>query len=135
MSVRGWLAGRTLRTRLTAGILVLLVVSCAGIGIATSITLQGFLVTRLDQQLVEAGSRLDVSLESPGGPSGPGPVPPGGARSFCGATRDRSNRSTNPQVPAYPQGRLPAWRWPSCPAACRGGPKERVSAPLCCSSP
>ena len=74
--MRGWLAGRTLRTRLTAGILVLLVVSCAGIGIATSITLQGFLVTRLDQQLVEAGSRLDVSLENPGGPGGPGPVPP-----------------------------------------------------------
>jgi len=73
--MRGWLAGRTLRTRLTAGILVLLVVSCAGIGIATSITLQGFLVTRLDQQLKEAGSRLDVSLEHPGGP---GPAPSGG---------------------------------------------------------
>jgi two-component system OmpR family sensor kinase len=76
--MRGWLAGRTLRTRLTAGILVLLVVSCAGIGIATSITLQGFLVTRLDQQLKEAGSRLDVSLEHPGGPGGPGPAPSGG---------------------------------------------------------
>jgi two-component system OmpR family sensor kinase len=63
--LRYWLAARTLRTRLTAGILVLLVVSCAGIGIATSITLQGFLVDRLDQQLVQAGSRLDVSLEHP----------------------------------------------------------------------
>ena len=60
MNIRGWLAGRTLRTRLTAGVLILLVVSCAGIGIATSITLQGFLVTRLDQQLTEAGGRLDV---------------------------------------------------------------------------
>jgi two-component system, OmpR family, sensor kinase len=76
VSIRGWLAGRTLRTRLTAGVLVLLVVSCAGVGVATSITLQGFLVTRLDQQLVEAGSRLDVSLEHPGGP--PGPAAPGG---------------------------------------------------------
>jgi two-component system, OmpR family, sensor kinase len=76
VTIRGWLAGRTLRTRLTAGVLVLLIVSCAGIGIATSITLQGFLVTRLDQQLVQAGGRLDVSLEqNPGTPGGPGGPP------------------------------------------------------------
>jgi two-component system OmpR family sensor kinase len=79
VKVRGWLAARTLRTRLTAGVLVLLVVSCAGIGIATSIMLQGFLVDRLDQQLAQAGSRLDVSLEHPEGPEGPpGPLAPGG---------------------------------------------------------
>jgi two-component system OmpR family sensor kinase len=76
VKVRGWLAARTLRTRLTAGVLVLLVVSCAGIGIATSITLQGFLVDRLDQQLAQAGSRLDVSLEHPEGPEGPPPAAP-----------------------------------------------------------
>jgi len=61
-------------------VLVLLVVSCAGIGIATSITLQGFLVDRLDQQLVLAGSRLDVSLEHPEvaeGPGGAAPPAPG----------------------------------------------------------
>ena len=79
MNVRGWLAARTLRTRLTAGILVLLVVSCAVIGIATSITLQGFLDSRLDQQLKEAGSRIEVSLEDPDGSVGPGRAPaPGG---------------------------------------------------------
>jgi two-component system OmpR family sensor kinase len=78
VNIRGWLAARTLRTRLTAGVLVLLVVSCLGIGIATSITLQGFLVTRLDQQLKEAGSRLDVSLEHPGSPEQPGPTSAGG---------------------------------------------------------
>ena len=98
----GWLAGRTLRTRLTAGILVLLVVSCAGIGIATSITLQGFLVTRLDQQLVEAGSRLDVSLENPGGPGGPGgpgPVPPGGDPGVQGqAVGTLAARTTNGSI-------------------------------------
>ena len=75
MTIRGWLAGRTLRTRLIVGVIVLLAVSCAGIGIATSITLKGFLVTRLDQQLVQAGSRLDVSLKQPGPQGGPG-VPP-----------------------------------------------------------
>jgi len=73
VTIRDWLAARTLRTRLTVGILVLLIVSCAGVGIATSITLQSFLISRLDQQLVEAGSRLDVSLEHPGAGSGGAP--------------------------------------------------------------
>jgi two-component system OmpR family sensor kinase len=71
VTLRGWLAGRTLRTRLIAGVLVLLAVSCLGIGITTSITLHGFLLDRLDQNLASAGSRLDVSLEHPG-PGGPG---------------------------------------------------------------
>jgi two-component system OmpR family sensor kinase len=66
VTLRGWLAGRTLRTRLIAGVLVLLALSCLGIGITTSITLRGFLVDRLDQNLASAGSRLDVSLEHPG---------------------------------------------------------------------
>ena len=70
------MAGRTLRTRLIAGVLVLLAVSCVGIGIITSITLRGFLVDRLDQNLASAGSRLDVSLEHPGGaPDNGGPSP------------------------------------------------------------
>jgi two-component system OmpR family sensor kinase len=66
VTIRGWLAGRTLRTRLIAGVFVLLALSCAGIGVATSITLEGYLVSQLDQQLVQAGSRLDVSRERPG---------------------------------------------------------------------
>jgi len=70
--MRGWLAGRTLRTRLVAGVFVLLAVSCVGIGIATSVTLQSFLVSRLDHELVEAGSRLDVSLEHSDRRGGPG---------------------------------------------------------------
>jgi len=74
VNVRGWLAGRTLRTRLIAGVIVLLTLSCVGIGVATSITLEGFLINRLDQQLVQAGSRLDVSrerAERPGAPERP----------------------------------------------------------------
>jgi len=73
--MRRWLAGRTLTTRLIAGVLVLLALSCLAIGIATTITLNGFLVDRLDQNLASAGSRLDVSLEHPGGSGSPG-VPP-----------------------------------------------------------
>jgi len=74
------LAGRTLRTRLIAGLLVLLAMSCLAIGVTTSITLRRFLVDRLDQSLASAGSRLDVSLEhgephSPQRPSGPSSQP------------------------------------------------------------
>ena len=61
-----------------AGVLVLLAVSCVSIGITTSITLRGFLVDRLDQNLTSAGSRLDVSLEhtrGTGGATGPGSHP------------------------------------------------------------
>jgi len=79
VSVRSWLAGRTLRTRLTSGVVVLLAVSCLGVGIATSVTLEGFLVSRLDQQLGEAGSRLDVSSEQPATPEGIGQRPPPGS--------------------------------------------------------
>ena len=77
--MRGWVAGRTLRTRLIAGVLVLLALSCLGIGFTTSITLRGFLLDQLDQNLASAGSRLDVSLEHPGAPGGPpvGPAPGG----------------------------------------------------------
>jgi len=78
VTIRGWLAGRTLRTRLIAGVFVLLAVSCAGIGVATSITLRGFLISQLDQQLVQAGSRLDVSRGLPDGPGdGAEPSRPG----------------------------------------------------------
>ena len=68
--MRGWLAGRTLRTRLIAGVLVLLALSCVGIGITTSLTLRGFLIDRLDQNLASAGSRIDVSREHLAGPDG-----------------------------------------------------------------
>ena len=67
MTIRGRLTGRTLRTRLTAAVLVLLAVACLGVGIATSITLRTSLVSQLDQQLAAASSRLDVSLEHTGG--------------------------------------------------------------------
>jgi two-component system OmpR family sensor kinase len=50
-------------------------VACTGVGIATSLTLQGSLLSQIDDQLVSAGSRLDVSLEHPRGQQGPGPDP------------------------------------------------------------
>lgn len=57
----------TLRARLTVGLLVLLAVSCAAVGVAAVVELNGFLTGRLDQQLREAGARFPASLEH-GGP-------------------------------------------------------------------
>ncbi|ACU75002.1 histidine kinase [Catenulispora acidiphila DSM 44928] len=54
---------RTLRGQLTLGLVVLLAVIFAGVGIGTTALLRGFLVTRLDQQLTAAGPRYAQSLE------------------------------------------------------------------------
>ncbi|MEV1063603.1 HAMP domain-containing sensor histidine kinase [Streptomyces sp. NPDC050263] len=56
----------TLRARLTAGLVVLLAVSCAAVGVAAVVELNGFLTGRLDQQLREAGVRYPASLEHGG---------------------------------------------------------------------
>ncbi|NUS13853.1 MAG: two-component sensor histidine kinase, partial [Streptomyces sp.] len=57
---------RTLRARLTLGLVVLLAVSCAAVGVAAVLGLRGFLTGRLDEQLTEAGNRFAVSLEHKG---------------------------------------------------------------------
>ena len=60
------LVPRTLRARLITGLLVLLVVTCAAVGLATAAALRHFLVDRLDQQLADTGGRYAASLEHPG---------------------------------------------------------------------
>jgi two-component system OmpR family sensor kinase len=54
---------RTLRGRLIAGLLVLLTIACAIVGVVTALALHTFLVQRLDQQLTAAGTRYAVNLE------------------------------------------------------------------------
>ncbi|MFI1537997.1 sensor histidine kinase [Streptomyces anandii] len=54
---------RTLRARLTAGLVVLLAVSCAAVGVAAVVELDGFLTSRVDQQLRDVGARFPASLE------------------------------------------------------------------------
>ncbi|MEV4678386.1 HAMP domain-containing sensor histidine kinase [Actinomadura sp. NPDC049382] len=54
---------RTLRARLTAGLVVLLALSCLAVGIATAVALDRFLVGRLDEQLAASGGRFPASLE------------------------------------------------------------------------
>jgi two-component system OmpR family sensor kinase len=58
----------TLRARLTLGLVVLLAVTCAAVGVAAVVELSGFLTSRLDEQLAEAGNRFAVSLEHKGQP-------------------------------------------------------------------
>ncbi|WPB88773.1 sensor histidine kinase [Streptomyces malaysiensis] len=58
----GWLP-RTLRARLTAGLVVLLAVASLAVGLTTVFALEGFLVLRVDQQLTAAGGRFPASLE------------------------------------------------------------------------
>ncbi|MEV7688035.1 HAMP domain-containing sensor histidine kinase [Streptomyces bungoensis] len=54
---------RTLRARLTVGLVVLLAVSCAAVGLAAVVELDGFLTQRLDEQLTQVGTRFPESLE------------------------------------------------------------------------
>ncbi|MET7455420.1 HAMP domain-containing sensor histidine kinase [Streptomyces sp. NPDC005574] len=60
----------TLRARLTVGLVVLLAVSCAAVGVAAVLELDGFLTGRLDEQLSETGNRFPASLEHNGKPPG-----------------------------------------------------------------
>lgn len=53
----------SLRLRLTAGLVVLLAVACAVVGLGTVVALETFLVGRVDQQLAATGGRFAASLE------------------------------------------------------------------------
>lgn len=62
-SVRRLPRPRTLRARLTFALVILLAVSCAAVGLAAVVELNGFLTQRLDEQLTQAGTRFPESLE------------------------------------------------------------------------
>ncbi|MEU6773899.1 HAMP domain-containing sensor histidine kinase [Streptomyces sp. NPDC046759] len=57
---------RTLRARLTIGLVVLLAVSCAAVGLAAVVELNGSLTQRVDEQLSQVGTRFPESLEHKG---------------------------------------------------------------------
>jgi two-component system, OmpR family, sensor kinase len=66
--LRRWLAGRTLRGRLIAGLLSLLAVACACVGIVSYFAVRGFLFAQLDQQLAGAAMRYTSCVTHKGGP-------------------------------------------------------------------
>ena len=78
-----WLARRTLRGRLIAGLLALLAVACAAVGAVTYVSLHSYLLGQLDQQLVQASGRYQACLGQP---------PPG---------HDGDNEPGPPQSSAY----------------------------------
>jgi two-component system OmpR family sensor kinase len=67
-----WLAGRTLRARLIAGLVALLALACAAVGVVTYVALHGALLNSLDSQLNAASTRYTQCLHAPG-PEGDNP--------------------------------------------------------------
>ncbi len=65
--LRQWLAGRSLRGRLITGLLALLALACAVVGVVTYLALQGFLFSQLDASLTGAVHRYHFCLISPSG--------------------------------------------------------------------
>jgi two-component system, OmpR family, sensor kinase len=63
--LRRWLAGRTLRGRLIAGLVALLFVACAAVGVATYESLHGFLLDQLDSQVVAASRLYTMCVDGP----------------------------------------------------------------------
>jgi two-component system, OmpR family, sensor kinase len=88
-----WLAGRTLRGRLVAGLLATLTVACAAVGVLTYAHLRGVLITQLDQQLGQASVRYAACMQPPPGHPGDGDGddgPPAGTPDQC------ANNQQNP---------------------------------------
>ena len=83
---RGWLTRRTLRGRLIAGLLALLAVACAAVGLVTYVALHSALLNQLDTQLMAASHRYVNCLQGPpdgDGDHGPGQEPPPHSAEFC----------------------------------------------------
>jgi two-component system OmpR family sensor kinase len=85
----GWLAGRTLRTRLVAGLLALFIIASIGVALATKAAMQPYLLGRLNQQLAAASNAFLGSNRPPdGGPGGAdGHGPHGGGHGAPGSGR------------------------------------------------
>src|SRR5215469_5374432 len=81
---RGWLARRTLRGRLIAGLLALLAVACAAVGLVTYVALHSALLNQLDTQLMAASQRYEKCLHGPP-PDADSDLrpPPGHTPDFC----------------------------------------------------
>jgi two-component system, OmpR family, sensor kinase len=65
LRVRQWLAGRTLRARLIGGLLALLALSCATVGLVTYSHLRSVLIGQLDTELTSANVRYTGCYRPP----------------------------------------------------------------------
>src|SRR5580704_18114195 len=82
-SVRQWLAARTLRGRLVAGLLTLLAVACAAVGVVTYLVLSHTMINQLDLQLQSAGGRYASCMEAQ---EDHDQLPPGSPPNNCNKT-------------------------------------------------
>jgi two-component system, OmpR family, sensor kinase len=73
-----WLAARTLRGRLIAGLLGLLALACATVGLVTYTHLHSVLISQLDTELADANVRYALCLQGPP-PGNDGQPPPNAA--------------------------------------------------------
>ncbi len=74
-----WLAGRTLRGRLIAGLLSLLALACATVGVVTYTHLRSVLISQLDTELANANLRYIGCVQGQEPPPAAGSqAPPGG---------------------------------------------------------
>jgi two-component system, OmpR family, sensor kinase len=71
-----WLATRSLRGQLITGVVALLALACAGVGLVTYLVLSHTLLNQLDYQLQAAGGRYASCIEEK---HHEGPLPPKGA--------------------------------------------------------
>ncbi|HEY3903078.1 MAG TPA: HAMP domain-containing sensor histidine kinase [Streptosporangiaceae bacterium] len=75
LTFKHWLAGRTLRGRLIAGLVALLALSCALVGATVYLALRSFLYNQLAGQLNQANSRYIGCIDHHGGSPVPGSWP------------------------------------------------------------
>src|SRR5258707_15628624 len=101
--LRRWLAGRTLRGRLIAGLLALLFVACATVGVVTYLALRGFLLGQLDDQLTAASVRYAECVNGPR--RGPPPHDPQSPRPQ--GTYPAPDPAGRPPHPAHAPATLP----------------------------
>jgi two-component system OmpR family sensor kinase len=92
-----WLAGRTLRGRLVAGLLGTLTLACAAVGVLTYAHLDKVLTAQLDRQLRGASERYMACMQPPPGQAPPGmPAVPmaGGAQALACANQQGAGTFT-----------------------------------------
>ena len=96
-----WLGRRTLRGRLIAGLLALLAVACAAIGLVTYVGLRHGLMSQLDEQLGAASARYNNCLESAPPGNDNGGAMSTGPSSVAPPARDDDHDNDN--MPSGPQ--------------------------------
>jgi two-component system OmpR family sensor kinase len=135
--MRGWLARRTLRGRLIAGLLTLLALACAVVGGTAYFAINRFLLSQLDGQLqASAGLYADACRHDHGPPPG-GTHPEGDGGGPCGTFPGQAqgtldaylSNGISTQALVSGQCHLAAWETRALGAVPRDGQPHTVDLP------